>query len=138
METLLNTRTAVLQALLDGPAHGLEITRRVLARTAGGVRLSHSNVYAALAALKRARLVRSWTDVPRGRRGARGRIRYDLTAVGVEQAVAQRAMLRALLTPPRIPEPSAEEKELMVMRMRRCAALSASVMRLRRAMPGRA
>jgi PadR family transcriptional regulator PadR len=135
MKAPVTVRAAVTQALLDGPAHGLEIVRRLRARTGGEVRLAHANVYNALAAMKRGRLVRSWREVPGGVRGARSRTCYELTSKGLQAAVAARKVLVLLASAPSRPAPSAEERELMVQRLRQTSEVSMAVRRLREAMP---
>src|SRR6185436_16361165 len=107
MKALMSSRALVLQALLHGPSHGLELTRRVQEKTGGLVRLSHGNLYAVLAALQRAHLVTSRREVPGGHRGARLRVRYELTTAGQREAVAQRRALLSLLGAAASTEPTA-------------------------------
>src|SRR6187551_3368499 len=96
MEAPLTTRAALLLALREGPGYGRDLIRRVGGRTAGAVRLSAARVYPALKALERQKFVTSSVVVPRGRRGARSRTYYDLTATGVRASTACRNAVAAL------------------------------------------
>ncbi|HUG53718.1 MAG TPA: helix-turn-helix transcriptional regulator [Vicinamibacteria bacterium] len=133
MDALLNARAALLQALFEGPGYGVALTRRVAERTSGHVRLGHGNVYAALRALERDGLVRSWTVVPGGRRGGRARLYFELTPRGLAVSGAQRKALAGLLAPPAA-DPTAEALRLMRERLEACSELSADVMELRHRM----
>lgn len=137
MGALVNARAAVLQALLEGPAYGVALSQALLERTGGHVRLGHSNVYAALNSLERTGLVTSWTVVPRGRRGARARIYYELTPQGIGVATAQRRALAGLVAPSPVMSPTEPERDLMLARLARCSEVSAVVQELRAAMPAR-
>lgn len=97
MEGPVTTRGALLQGLRDGPGYGLELIRRILRMTNGGVRLSESRVYPALKALEAEGLVRASRVAPGGRRGARSRTYYDLTLRGVEVSSLERAAIGGLL-----------------------------------------
>lgn len=130
MEALLSARAALLQALFEGPGYGVLLARRVSDRTSGHVRLGHGNIYTALRALEQEGLLRSWTVVPRGRRGARARLYYELTPRGIEVAEAQRRALTGLVNPA-WPAPSDEAVALMRSRLEDCSELSAGVLTLR-------
>jgi DNA-binding PadR family transcriptional regulator len=96
MEPMVSTRTALLQALRQGPGYGLELVARLQRLT--GHRLALGSVYPALEGLKHGGLARAWKVVPGGRRGARSRTYYELTYPGLLRAQADATALRALLT----------------------------------------
>jgi DNA-binding PadR family transcriptional regulator len=97
MDGPVTTRAALLQALRQSPGYGLELIRRVESITGGLLRLSEGRVYSILAALAKEGLVRVSRVAPKGRRGARTRIYYDLTSQGVEVSASERAVLSALV-----------------------------------------
>jgi DNA-binding PadR family transcriptional regulator len=130
MEALLSARAALVQALFEGPGYGVALAQCVKDRTSGHVRLGHGNIYTALRALEQDGLVWSWKVVPRGRRGARARLYYELTPRGIEVAEAQRQGLAGLVTP-KAPAPSDGAVALMRTRLQDCSDLSASVLALR-------
>lgn len=74
-------RQVVLSALLDGPAHGYEIIRRLEERSGGLWRPSAGSVYPTLQQLEDEELVTSETDSQAG-----GKRVYQLTDSGREQA----------------------------------------------------
>jgi DNA-binding PadR family transcriptional regulator len=112
MQALLNARAALLQAQ---------------------IRLGHGGVYAALAQLRRARLVRAWVVAPGRRRGARARCIYELTPKGIDVAERNRRALRGVAGVAQRPDPA--EMAAMRKRLREAGELSAAVMSLRDAMP---
>jgi DNA-binding PadR family transcriptional regulator len=130
VNALLSAKAALLQALFHGPGYGVGLVRLVREKTGGHVRLGHGNVYAALRALNRGGLVRSWTVIPRGRRGARRRLYYELTSRGIAAAEAQRRALAALVVHVAL-ERSIATTALMRKRLDACAELSGSVLELR-------
>lgn len=132
MQSPLSARAALLQ-VLDYPAHGLELIRRVRERTGGAVSLKQGSVYPALRQLERERLVRSWTgQSPKG--GGRPRRYYELTANGVKAAMVVKDMVAGFVSGPPARPPSPREVEHMRERLRRCAEVSAFCMELRRAL----
>jgi len=132
VQSPLSARAALLQ-VLDYPAHGLELIRRVRERTGGVVSLRQGSVYPALRQLERERLVRSWTGLS-AKGGGRPRRYYELTANGVKAAMVVKHMVAGFVngTPARPPSP--REVEHMRERLRRCAEVSAFCMELRRAL----
>ena len=132
MQSPLSARAALLQ-VLEYPAHGLELIRRVRERTGGAVSLKQGSVYPALRRLERERLVRSWTGRS-AKGGGRPRRYYELTANGVKAAMVVKDMVAGFVngTPPSPPSP--REVEHMHERLRRCADVSAFCMELRRAL----
>jgi len=97
MEAPVTARTALLQALREGPGYGLQLIDRAEILTGGKVRLSQARVYPVLQLLARQGLLRAWTVTPRGRRGARSRTYYELTPVGVRVSSDERAVLASLV-----------------------------------------
>lgn len=125
MESPLTTRAALLLALREGPGYGLELIRRVLARSGGKVRVSEARVYPSLKALERQRLVRASTMAPRGLRGARSRTYYDLTVEGVEASNECREALRVMFSDrPGWPELDSAERARMAERLAEADALA--------------
>jgi PadR family transcriptional regulator PadR len=95
----LTAKGAILQALITGPAYGLEVIDRVREKTGGEVELHQGSAYPALRALEREGLVRSWEGAPIESRAGRPRRYYELTADGLRTARSHRAALLAFLTP---------------------------------------
>ena len=81
----------VLSVLERGPAHGLEILRRLDSAGHGSLRLREGSLYPALYRLEDSALLKAkWEEETEGRRGARRRI-YHLTAKGKSALAAGRA-----------------------------------------------
>ena len=99
METLLTAKGAILQALISGPAFGLEVIDRVAQRTGGTVRLHQGSAYPALRTLERDGLIRSWEGPADEVRAGRPRRYYELTAEGLRTARGHRAALLGFLRP---------------------------------------
>lgn len=84
-----NVRPLLLAVLLDGPAHGYELIRRLEARSGGAWRPSPGSVYPTLQLLEEAELLTGRDDG--------GKRVYDLTTAGrveAEQAVQMGAAAR--------------------------------------------
>lgn len=128
---IVTKRTALLLALLDGPGYGAGLIERARSRAAGLVLLGPGTVYPTLRALVAQGLLKSWTVVPRGHRGARSRVYYELTPRGVTAAEGQRQALRALVARRPAPRPSAADVARMRDRIHRSAELGAFVLDLR-------
>ncbi len=94
---MVTARTAVLQALRQGPAYGRLLMRRVREATGGRASLAPGSVYPTLRAVEKSGLVRKWTVVAGRVRGGRARTYYELTAAGVREAESEARALRALL-----------------------------------------
>ncbi len=94
---MVTARTAVLQALRQGPAYGRLLMRRVREATGGRASLAPGSVSPTLRALEKSGLVRNWTVVAGRVRGGRARTYYELTAAGVREAESVARALRALL-----------------------------------------
>ena len=69
---MVTARTAILQALREGPGYGRELVRRIRRASAGRLRFAEGSIYPALRRLETARLVRSWGVVPGRGRGGTG------------------------------------------------------------------
>jgi len=132
VQSPLSARAALLQ-VLDYPAHGLELIRRVRDRTGGAVSLKQGSVYPALRQLERERLVRSWAGKS-AKGGGRPRRYYELTATGVKAAMVVKRMVSGFVNATPAPPPSPREVQHMRERLRRCAEVSAFCMELRRAL----
>ena len=100
MESTVSTRTALLQALRQGPSYGRELVERL--HRLIGHRLAPGSLYPALEALKREGFAQAWTVVPGGRRGGRSRTYYELTYSGLLRAQGDARTLRALTAPPAV------------------------------------
>jgi len=72
----------ILVTLADGPTHGYAIKRAVEERTAGGVRLGPGTLYAALARMTDARLVRAHAPARQGQQSGPPSPTYSLTTAG--------------------------------------------------------
>ena len=71
MSPTLDTRTALLQALVDGESYGLELIERVDQRTSGALRIQQGRVYPVLRALEAEGLLESYDGDPVAERGGR-------------------------------------------------------------------
>jgi DNA-binding PadR family transcriptional regulator len=127
---VVTARTALLQALREGPGYGRELVRRVRRASAGRLRFAEGSIYPALRSLEVARLVRSWGVVPGRRRGGRARTYYELTERGVRASESDRAALLRLAAPapPRMPD--ADECRRMRERIDLGAELSETALQL--------
>jgi len=121
---MITSRTAILQALRQGPGYGRQLMRRVDAVTGGRASLAPGSVYPTLKALEKARLVRKWTVIAGRARGGRSRTYYELTLTGIREAEVDAAALAGIALidrPPR--QVSAVERSLLRERAERVAAL---------------
>ena len=134
MQSPLSARAALL-LVLDYPAHGLELIRRVEQRTGGAVSVRQGSVYPALRQLERERLVRSWKGRS-AKGGGRPRRYYELTLAGVKAATAVKQVVGGFMKYAEAPPPSAREAAQMRERLRRCAEVSAFCRELRSAFLG--
>lgn len=135
---MLSSRTALLQALRQGPGYGQQLMRRVAVATRGRARLVPGSVYPALQALEKAGRVRSWTVIPGRARGGRARTYYELTVDGVREAELEAQALGeiARVRRPR-PPISVAERAAMRVRVERVAELFDFASQLRDAHAGR-
>jgi PadR family transcriptional regulator PadR len=134
VDTPLSAKGALLQALVV-PGHGLELARRIRERSAGQVRLRPGSVYPALRALEREGLVWGRTEARHTTVGRPARY-YALTPEGVVVADAQREALAGFFRGHPSDGPGEKGSRVMGERLRRCAQVSAFVLRLRRALIG--
>lgn len=85
-----------LAALEAGPAHGLEILRRLEDAGSGALRLKEGSLYPALYRLENEGLVVAETEAAAGRRGAPRRV-YALSPRGRRRLEAERARWNAFV-----------------------------------------
>jgi len=121
---MVTARTALLQALREGPGYGRDLVRRVRKASAGRLRFAEGSIYPALRSLEAARLVRSWAVVPGRRRGGRARTYYELTERGVRASESDRAALLRLAAPAPLRMPDPGERRRMRERIDLGAELS--------------
>ena len=98
---MLDTRTALLQALIRGESYGLELIERVRDLTEGRMKLMQGRVYPLLRELEREGLLKSYDGEPVSERGGRPRRYYELTSAGRRAAAADAHAIMGLLTPVR-------------------------------------
>lgn len=96
---MIETRTALLQALMKKPSYGLELIDLVRDMTGGKVRIVQGRVYPVLRSLEADGLLRSWDGDPVPERGGRPRRYYELTAEGRRVATGEAKAIAALLKP---------------------------------------
>jgi PadR family transcriptional regulator, regulatory protein PadR len=96
---MLDTRLALLQALVSGDSYGLALIDHVRAATRGKVVLRQGRVYPVLRELEREGLVRSYDGEAMPERGGRPRRYYALTAEGRRTALREAKALVGLLKP---------------------------------------
>lgn len=121
---MITARTALLQALNEGPGYGRELLRRIRRASAGRLRFAEGSIYPALRRLEAGRLVRSWGVVPGRRRGGRARTYYELTDRGARASERDRAALLRLAAPDHAGLPDPEECRRMLQRIELGAELS--------------
>lgn len=97
--TLIDTRFALLQALIGGESYGLELIERVRTNTSGEVRLLQGRVYPMLRQLEAQGLIESFEGTPLPIRNGRPRRYYRITAAGTRMAKRQAVALEGLLRP---------------------------------------
>ena len=96
MESPVSAQAALLQALTEGRAFGVELAERVEKRTNGKIKVGPGRLYPALRSLEKAGLVESVEGEPLEVRRGRPRRYYKLTADGVRAANAQRVSIASL------------------------------------------
>src|SRR6266498_3024341 len=99
MSPTLDTRTALLQALVQGESYGLELIERVKKNTNGGMKIQQGRVYPVLRALEADGLLESYDGDPLPERGGRPRRYYKLTAKGLRAAKDDAKVIAGLLKP---------------------------------------
>lgn len=119
----LTTRAALLQVLRQAPSYGSALIRRFERASAGRVRLSPARVYPVLKELQAEGLVKAVRLAPKGRRGGRARIYYELTPKGLAVSNMDRSVLFALLSPSSV-LPAETDRERMAERLLEAEELS--------------
>ena len=99
--THIDTKVALLQALIQGESYGLEVIERVKEQTHGQVVLVQGRVYPALRELESDGLLERYDGEPMPERGGRPRRYYKITAEGRKVARQQARGLLGLLHPAR-------------------------------------
>jgi DNA-binding PadR family transcriptional regulator len=122
----LTTRAALLQVLRQAPGYGSDLIRRYEGASGGLVRLAPARVYPVLKELQAEGLVTAVRLAPKGRRGGRARIYYDLAPEGLAVSTMERGILFALLSPPRMLRATEKERERMADRLLEAEELSES------------
>jgi DNA-binding PadR family transcriptional regulator len=89
-------KSALLQALFEGPGACRDLIQRLDAGSSGRVRLRQGQVSLALRSLERDGLVIGWA-VPRAAQPGRPRRYFELTSRGIEAATSEREALRGML-----------------------------------------
>jgi PadR family transcriptional regulator PadR len=120
---MVSARTAIVQALRQGPGYGRQLMRRVDAVTGGRASLAPGSVYPNLRALEKARLVRKWTVIAGRARGGRARTYYELTVAGIREAESEGAALARMALAGRPPRLAPAELAVLRGRVERVAAL---------------
>jgi len=120
---MVTARTAIVQALRQGPGYGRQLMRRVDAVTGGRVSLAPGSVYPNLRALEKARLVRKWTVIAGQARGGRARTYYELTVAGIREAESEGAALAGMALAGRPSRLAPAELAVLRGRAERVAAL---------------
>lgn len=100
MDLTISTKSALLQALVDGDGYGLELMERVREKSGGRFLLHQGSVYPALRELEEEGLAESYSGKPTPERGGRPRIYYRLTPEGRRVAYEQRAAVLGLYWAP--------------------------------------
>ena len=120
----LTTRAALLQVLRQAPSYGSALIRRFERASAGRVRLAPARVYPVLKDLQAEGLVKAVRLAPKGRRGGRARIYYELTPKGLAVSTMDRSVLFALLSPSSVLPASETDRERMAERLLEAEELS--------------
>ncbi len=124
MKSPLTTRSALLLLLAEGPAFGAALIGLFERRAGRPGGLAGARVYPVLRELEAEGLVKAFRVVPRGRRGGRARVYYDLTPSGRRVSKQERQVLLRLLAPGPTFAPTARERERMVARLLEADELS--------------
>lgn len=95
----LDTKSALLQALIQGPSYGLELIERVSDSTRGQIKIVQGSVYPALRDLEKEGLVESYDGEHLASRGGRPRVYYRLTATGERTAKREARAVVSLFHP---------------------------------------
>lgn len=120
----LTTRAALLQVLRQAPGYGSDLIRRFERAAAGRVRLAPGRVYPVLKELQAEGLVKAVRLAPKGRRGGRARIYYELTPNGLAVSTMDASILFSLLSPPSALPATEKDRERMAERLLEAEELS--------------
>ena len=120
----LTTRAALLQVLRPAPGYGSALIRRFERAAAGRVRLAPGRVYPVLKELEAEGLVKAVRLAPKGRRGGRARIYYELTPKGLAVSTMDASILLSLLSPPSALPATEKDRERMAERLLEAEDLS--------------
>jgi len=120
----LTTRAALLQVLRQAPGYGSELIRRFERASAGRLHLAPARVYPVLKELQAEALVKAVRLAPKGRRGGRARIYYDLTPKGLAASTMDRSILFALLSRRSVLPATEKDRERMAERLIEAEELS--------------
>jgi PadR family transcriptional regulator PadR len=96
---VVDTRVAILQALMKGESYGLEVIERVREMSGGKIKVLQGRVYPVLRELEAEGLLRSFDGEPVAERGGRPRRYYELTAEGRRAATSDARAIAGLLKP---------------------------------------
>lgn len=96
MDTPITAKAALLQVLLEGPAHGFALIERVGRRTQGCLVLSEGSAYPALRRLEDDKMILGREEPAESDRGGRPRRIYTVTALGRRVAEDHREQVAAL------------------------------------------
>lgn len=97
--TAIDTKVALLQALMQGESYGLELIERVEKATGGRTTLMQGRVYPLLRQLESEGFLESYDGAPLPERGGRPRRYYKLTAEGRRTAREDARAIAGLLRP---------------------------------------
>jgi len=100
VDTPINAKAALLEALLSGDGYGLELIERVRDRTKGRISLGTYSVYPALRSLEAEGLLESYDGEPLPERGGRPRRYYRITGAGRRVAYETRNAIKGLFALP--------------------------------------
>ena len=92
----VTVRGALLQALIEGPAFGLELVDRVSERTDGKMKIGQGSLYPTLWSMVKEGMLICHEGEPLPERGGRPRKYYELTAEGLRQARQEQRIIKSL------------------------------------------
>ena len=101
--TQIDTKVALLQALMQSDGYGLELIERVREATQGRIVMMQGRVYPALRELESEGLLEGYDSDSLPERGGRPRRYYTITAEGRRVAREQARALLGLLKPVAMP-----------------------------------
>jgi PadR family transcriptional regulator, regulatory protein PadR len=93
------SKSALLQALIQGPSYGLELIERIKESSNGAIKIVQGSVYPTLRYMEEEGLVESYESEPLAIRGGRPRVYYRITAKGMRVAQKEANDVYSLLKP---------------------------------------